>query len=69
MKKIIYTPILLFFLTIISHGTEKEFRPQIEKVITSLIDQRTEPLMSNSQTVNNISYHQMSAEDVMRHDY
>jgi hypothetical protein len=35
----------------------------IEKVITSLMDQRTEPLMSNSQTVNNISYHQMSAED------
>ena len=35
MKKIIYTPILLFFLTIISHGTEEEFRPQIEKVITS----------------------------------
>ena len=35
MKKIIYIPILLFILTIISYGAEKEFRPQIEKVITS----------------------------------
>ena len=35
MKKIIYIPILLLFLTIISYGAEKEFRPQIEKVITS----------------------------------
>ena len=35
MKKIIYLPILLFFLTTISYGAEKEFRPQIEKVITS----------------------------------
>ena len=35
MKKIIYLPILLFFLTTISYGAEKEFRPQIQKVITS----------------------------------
>ena len=35
MKKIIYIPILLFILTIISYGAEKEFRPQIEKVISS----------------------------------
>ena len=35
MKKIIYISILLFILTIISYGAEKEFRPQIEKVITS----------------------------------
>ena len=35
MKKIIYIPILLFFLTISSYGAEKEFGPQIEKVITS----------------------------------
>ena len=35
----------------------------IEKVITSLMDQPTEPLMSNSETENNISYHQMLAEN------
>ena len=35
MKKIIYISILLFILTIISYGAEKEFKPQIEKVITS----------------------------------
>tara|TARA_B100000925_G_C22003204_1_gene472322 strand:+ start:539 stop:952 length:414 start_codon:yes stop_codon:yes gene_type:complete len=35
MKKIIYIPILLFFLTISSYGAEKEFGPQIEKIITS----------------------------------
>ena len=38
MKKIIYIPILLFFLTISSYGAEKEFGPQIEKVITSQLN-------------------------------
>ena len=35
MKKIIYVPILLFFLTVSSYGVEEVFGPQIEKVITS----------------------------------
>lgn len=35
MNKIICIPILLFFLTISSYGAEKEFGPQIEKVISS----------------------------------
>jgi len=35
MKKIIYLPFVLFLLTTETYGADKEFRPQIEKVITS----------------------------------